>query len=162
MAEHAGPQGAVWRFSGGTDTPSDYMTWNQWATAYLRARDVSGEQRGPLLFTLLDGTTAVHMEDLDVDIDLAVTGGEAMIFERLDARFPEQEPQDKVAEALDVLFELQLKDGETMVSYAGRVHQAFARTAVDRHALPHGGPGVYGPESGPAGVERPGCGAGRC
>ena len=75
MAEHAGPQGAVRRFSGDTDTPSDCKNWKQWAKAYLRARDASGEQRGPLLFTLLDGTAAVLMEDLDVDIDLAVTVG---------------------------------------------------------------------------------------
>ena len=142
MAEHTGPQGTVRRFSGDTETPSDYKRWKQWARAFLRARDVAAEQRGPLLFTLLDGTAAVLMEDLDVDMDLAVDGGEAVILERRDARFPEQEPQDRVAEALDMLFELQLKDGEAMVSFVGRAQQAFAKAAVEGIPFPteaHGG-----------------------
>ena len=87
MAEHTGPQGAVRRFSGDADTPPDYKRWKQWAKAYMRARDIHEEPRGPLLFTLLDGTAAVLMEDLGIDMDLAQPGGEAVIFERLDARF---------------------------------------------------------------------------
>ena len=40
----------------------------------------AGEDKGPLLFTFLDGLAQAMFDDVDVDGDLAVEGGEQLIF----------------------------------------------------------------------------------
>ena len=91
---------------------------------------------GPLLLTFLDGNAAHMFEDLDVEMDLARDGGENVIFERLDERYPQREAEDRMAEVMDDVFELTWNADEDTANFVGRSVQAFARAEQEGVIFP--------------------------
>ena len=86
-------------------------------------KELKPEQRGPWVFTLLDGKAWDAVEHLSLD-KLSSPEGESEIWE---ARFPEKEPYlyDQMGEALGAVVSLAAKDGEDLKSWTGRVRDTF-------------------------------------
>ena len=94
-----GSGGAIRRFAGsGADAYRDYRSWKKWARAYLivqRAKGTPATALGPMLFTLLDDVAARALEVVDMD-ELEQDGGESLIFDTLDSRFPDVAAHDRL------------------------------------------------------------------
>ena len=99
-------------FNAETLDPREYKRWRQWAKARLRRSNLAKEDKGPLLFTLLDGVAQSMFENIDIDTELAVENGEQVIFDRLDARYPDLEPADRLSDALDAVYDLKWEPGD--------------------------------------------------
>ena len=81
------------RFSGeDEDAGKALKKWKAWATAkMLTVKDLSKAQRGPWLFTLLDGKALEACEHMTLD-EMSAEDGDAKIWKLLADRFPEKEP----------------------------------------------------------------------
>ena len=113
-------------FTASTLDGREYRRWRQWAKARLMRSKMENWEKGPLLLTFPDGIAAQMFEDLDVEMDLARDGGENVIFERLDERYPQREAEDRMAEVMDNVFELTWNADEDTANFVGRSVQAFA------------------------------------
>jgi hypothetical protein len=122
MAEEKGLK----RFNGEDEDPGKALKkWRLWATAkMLTCKDLKKEQRGPWVFTLLDGKAWDACEHLSLE-KLSEPGGEDEVWSLLEARFPEKEPYDQMGEALGAVFALAARDGEDLKSWTGRVRDTF-------------------------------------
>ncbi|CAE7758699.1 RE1 [Symbiodinium sp. CCMP2456] len=116
------------RFSGDDDDAGKALKrWQAWATAkMMTVKDLSKQQRGPWLFTLLEGKALEACEHLSLE-ELSSESGEAKVWQLLKERFPEKEPQDQMGEALGEVFALAAKDGESMKEWTARVVETFER-----------------------------------
>eukprot|EP00435_Cladocopium_sp_Y103_P009550 s3832_g2.t1 len=123
-----GRDGLVKRFSGESqDAQRDYRRWKRWARAYLtvqKAKGVPEEALGSLLYTLLDGTALRAFDAVSMD-DIEVSGGQQVIFDTLDERFPEEASHDRIGEVLDNVFDLRVERGEATAVFTGKVRSAF-------------------------------------
>lgn len=106
---------AVKRFSGeGACPQKDYKQWKRWSRAYLtvqKARGVNETALGSLLYTLLDGAALRAFESHSMD-ELEEPGGQDIIYQVLDERFPEESSQDRIGEVLDNIFDLKIEKNE--------------------------------------------------
>ena len=68
--------------------------------------------------------------------DLANVGGEQLIYDRLDARYPPEEAQDEIGEALDGVFTLRVEKRKRTDVYVGRARQTFNRARLEGIMLP--------------------------
>ena len=93
--------------------PREYTRWKRWAKARLLRSNLEAADKGPLLFTFLDGVAQMMFEDIDVDGDIAVEGDEQVIFDLLDQRYLDAEPADRMAEALDAVYDLKWEHNES-------------------------------------------------
>ena len=99
--------------------------WKLWAKAKLLTfKGFRAEQRGPWLFTLLEGKAWDACEHLSLE-DLSKEGGEEALWKILEPRFPEKEPYDQMGEALGAVFALAAKENEDLKSWTGRVRDTF-------------------------------------
>ena len=116
------------RFSGEEeDAGKQLKRWKAWALAkQLTVKDLQKTQRGPWLFTLLDGRALEACEHLRLE-DISKEDGDAAIWELLHERFPEKEPHDQMGEALGEVFGLAAKDAESMKEWTARVMETFER-----------------------------------
>ena len=90
---------------------------------------------GPMLYTVLDGDASDSLDHIDID-QLAVDGGELLLFEALEARYPEKEAADRVGEALDAAFGLRIDKGEASSSFVGRAKTVFMKAEKEGVDLP--------------------------
>lgn len=90
----------------------------------LTFKGFRAEQRGPWLFTLLEGKAWDACEHLSLE-DLSKEGGEEALWKILEPRFPEKEPYDQMGEALGAVFALAAKENEDLKSWTGRVRDTF-------------------------------------
>ena len=106
------------RFNGEAEDPGkDLKRWKAWAMAKcMTMKDLKSHQRGPWLFTLLDGAAFETVEHLSLE-EIAVEDGHRKIWEALHNRFPEKEKHDQMGEALGEVFSL----------VAARVKETFER-----------------------------------
>ena len=116
------------RFDGeGEDRGKSLKKWRTWAqTKMLTLKDVKAEQRGPWLFTLLDGKAWDACEHVTLE-ELATDKGEKLLWNILQRRFPEKEAHDLMGEALGEVFALAANDSETMKQWTSRVREVFDR-----------------------------------
>ena len=114
------------RFSGEDDDPGKALKrWKLWAQAKLMTfKDFKKEQRGPWLFTLLEGKAWDSVEHMSLE-DLAKPDGEQELWKLLEQRFPEKEPFDQMGEALGAVFALAAKENEDLKTWTGRVRDTF-------------------------------------
>lgn len=116
MSEQTKHESAVRRFSGdGQDPQKDYKLWKRWSRAYLavqRARGTDESVFGAMLFTMLDGTALRAFDATNMD-ELEQTGGQDLIYQVLDDRFPEEAVHDRLGEVLDKVFDLKVEKGES-------------------------------------------------
>lgn len=134
MAEQQKSESAVKRFSGdGTDPQRDYKLWKRWSRAYLavqRARGTDESVFGALLFTMLDGTALRSFDTVNMD-DLEQPGGQDLVYQVLDDRFPEEAIHDRIGEVLDKVFELRIEKGEATSAYTGKARAAFSAAEAE-------------------------------
>ena len=71
-----------------------------------KSKGTADEALGSLLFCWTTVVAFLEVEDIDPETNLANVGGEQLIYDRLDARYPPKKAQDKIGEALDGLFKL--------------------------------------------------------
>eukprot|EP00438_Fugacium_kawagutii_P020699 Skav229155 [mRNA] locus=scaffold2275:264912:272030:- [translate_table: standard] len=139
MSEGKTAESAVRRFSGeGANPQKDYKQWRRWARAYLtvqKARGVKEEALGSLLFTLLDGAALRAFDSHGMD-ELEQPGGQDVIYQILDERFPEETTQDRIGEVLDNIFELKVEKHESTAAYTGRVRAAFTAAEAEGVKFP--------------------------
>ena len=89
------------RFNGEDEDPGKSLKrWKLWAKAKLLTfKDFRAEQRGPWLFTLLEGKRGMHVS-ISPWKTSPKEGGEEALWKILESRFPEKEPYDQMGEAL--------------------------------------------------------------
>ena len=93
-------QPATRRFSGSGDTEREYPKWKKWCRSAMAIRDkLPPTARGPFIYTLLDGPALEAVDHLSFE-DYSATGGEKLLWDLLDARFPEKDKSDEMGEAL--------------------------------------------------------------
>eukprot|EP00435_Cladocopium_sp_Y103_P057373 s281_g19.t1 len=86
----------------------------------------SEEAYASYIFTCLGGKALETVEHLDVD-QYQKVGGEKILWDLLDKRFPEREKTDELAEVLSEVFSLRAKEGETIRSWISRSTELFLR-----------------------------------
>ena len=109
------------RFSGddADDAGKQLRKFRNWAEAKMvTMKDLAEKQKGPWIYTLLDGRALEAVEHLTLT-DLVKEDGAATLWSLLTARFPEKESEDQMGEALGEVFALCAKDGER--SNSGRL-----------------------------------------
>jgi hypothetical protein len=139
MSDNSGYHAGVRHFSGkGADASKDYLAWKRWSKAFLqvqRSKGVSEEAFGSLLFTCISEPALQELEDVEPE-DLVASGGEQLIYDRLDRRYPEREAQDKIGEALQAVFQLQAIAKERTEDFVGRAQTAFSKAQREGIILP--------------------------
>lgn len=115
------------RFSGESLDGKELKKWKLWAQAKMAAtKDLSEKQRGPWVFTLLDGLALETVEHLTLE-QLTEVGGDQYVWNALEERFPDKLKHDHLAECLHEVFQLAAKEGENMASWCSRVQETFAK-----------------------------------
>ena len=119
---------ALKRFHGESEDPGkDLKRWKAWATAKLATlKDIKPPQKGPWLFTLLDGAAFEAVEHFSLE-DIAIEEGDRRVWDALHSRFPEKEPLDQMGEVLGEVFALCATEGETSKQWTARVKETFER-----------------------------------
>lgn len=114
----------VRRFAGdGDNPPKQYKQWKRWARAYLKvqgSKGMSADAFGSVLYTLLDGPALRAFDATDMDI-IETAGGQDVIFQVLDERYPEEASHDRLGEVLDQIFDLKVDRNESTAAFTGKV-----------------------------------------
>ena len=116
------------RFNGEDDDPGKQLKrWMAWSKAKMfTMKDLSESQKGPWLFTLLDGKALEAVEHVPFE-DLKKGTGAELIWKALQKRFPEKEAHDQMGEALGEVFGLCAVDGESSQQWTARVQEVFLK-----------------------------------
>ena len=134
-----GKESLVKRFSGdGGDPQKEYKRWKRWSRAYLtvqRAKGTPEAAMGSLLFTLLDGSALRAFDATNMD-DLEVEGGQEVVYQVLDDRYPEESSHDRLGEILDGIFDLKVERGESTAVYTGKARAAFSAAEAEGVKFP--------------------------
>ena len=120
------------RFSGedADDSGKQLRKFRSWAEAKLvTMKDISEKQKGPWIFTLLDGKALEAVEHLSLEDMMKETGAET-IWGLLTARFPEKESEDQMGQALGEVFGVCARDAETMQQWSARVQEVFQKCVL--------------------------------
>jgi hypothetical protein len=127
MADRGGQ--SMKRFGGTGSSPNaDYAKWRRWLRAFYivqRSKGTPSTALGPLTFTLLDDVAERAVRHIDIT-DLEVDGGEEILLDVLDERYPEPESQDRIGEALNDIETLRRGPKESMQEFGGRARGIFA------------------------------------
>lgn len=89
-------------------------------------KDMEPKQRGPWVFTLLDGLALEAVKHLTLE-QLKKEDGDKEIWKILEERFPDKLQHDLLAECLKEVFSLAARDGESMAEWASRVQESFSK-----------------------------------
>ena len=139
MADNGKAESMVKRFSGETQEPQkDYKRWKRWSKAYLivqRAKGVDESALGAMLFTLLDGAALRAFDSVEMD-SLEQAGGQDIIYQVLDERFPEEAVHDRLGEVLDGIFDLKVEKNESTAAFTGKARAAFTAAEAEGVKLP--------------------------
>ncbi|CAK9004412.1 unnamed protein product, partial [Durusdinium trenchii] len=100
-------------FDGEQEGSKEYKRWKVWA-------------KGAYVYTLLQGKALECVEHLDPS-DYQKEGGDLVLFNLLDARFPAEEASDEMSEIMTQVFNLRAAEGETLKTWASRVTELFVR-----------------------------------
>lgn len=135
----AAKEGLIKRFSGdGADPQKEYKRWKRWSRAYLtvqRAKGTPEAALGSLLFTMLDGSALRAFDSTNMD-DLEVDGGQDVVYQVLDDRYPEESTHDRLGEILDAIFDLKVERGESTAVYTGKARAAFSAAEAEGVKFP--------------------------
>ena len=77
---------------------------------------------GPYIYTLLTGKALECVEHLDPN-SYQLEGGDTVLLELLDKRFPEKDKTDELGEMLAEVFSLKVQDNETVKRWIGRASE---------------------------------------
>ena len=119
--------GAVRYFSGDGEDPQEYKRWKTWASNKLLTLDkLPKTAKGAWIYTLLTGKALECIEHLAPE-DYQKEGGELVIWDLLDQRFPLRDQTDELGELLTEVFTLKASEGETLKGWIGRASELFDR-----------------------------------
>lgn len=89
-------------------------------------KDLDQKQRGPWVFTLLDGLALETVEHMTIE-QLTADDGDERIWTLLEEIFPDKLKHDHLAECLREVFALQAKEGESLAEWTSRVQESFSK-----------------------------------
>ena len=116
-------------FSGETEDNKEYKRWKNWVLAKMLTLDkMPKEAKGAYVFTLLSGKALECVEHLEPSA-YQKEGGEKVLFDLLDQRFPQKEVTDEMSESLTEIFNLKAADGESLKAWISRASELFDRCA---------------------------------
>eukprot|EP00435_Cladocopium_sp_Y103_P073897 s9_g45.t1 len=114
---------------GDSEDSKEYKRWKTWCCNKLLTLDKLPEaSRGAYVYTLLSGKALEAVEHLEPSA-YQKAGGDLVLWELLDQRFPQKEQIDELGEILGEVFTLKVKDGETMKMWAARSQELFEKCA---------------------------------
>ena len=115
-------------FSGDQECALEYKRWKTWVSNKLLTLDskVPTTARGAYVYTLLAGKALDCIEHLEPG-DYQKEGGEKVIFDLLDRRFPQKDTSDEMSEVLTSVFNLRAQEGETLKVWISRSGELFDR-----------------------------------
>ena len=124
------------RFSGDVEDPGKALRhWKSWALAKMMTmKEFLPTQKGPWIFTLLDGSAWEAVEHLTLDT-LAQHGRDTELWKVLESRLPEREPTDLMGESLGQVFSLAATEGESAQAWTARVCETFDKCKRDERTL---------------------------
>ena len=116
------------RFSGDSDDAGKQLKrCKLWCQAkMMTVKDLQKSQRGPWVYTLLEGSALECVEHLTLE-EMSTEDGEDKLWQVLHGRFPEKESTDLLGESLGEVFGLAAKDGESTKEWVARVKDACDR-----------------------------------
>lgn len=116
-------------FSGDDCDHREYKRWKQWVTNRMLVMDkLPKSARGSFVWTLLQGRALETIEHLKEE-EYQKEGGDQVIFDLLDKRWPEKDRTHEMGEVIAEIFALRGKDGETLRQWAARAREVFDRCA---------------------------------
>ena len=114
-------------FSGEDVDYREYKRWKQWAQNKMLVMDrLPKTARGAFIWTLLQGKALEVVEHLITD-QYQIEGGEQVIFDLLDKRWPQKDRTDETGETIGEIFAMKGRDAETLRQWAARAREAFDR-----------------------------------
>lgn len=123
-SETAGP---VRYFSGDAEDGKEYKQWKVWCQNKLLTLDkLSEANRGPYIYTLLSGKALETVEHLEPEA-YQKAGGDKVLWDLLDQRFPQKEQVDELGEILGEVFSMKIREGESVKAWTARSQELFDR-----------------------------------
>eukprot|EP00435_Cladocopium_sp_Y103_P071090 s130_g36.t1 len=117
--------GGVRTFSSETEDHKEFRRWKLWLVNKFATLDkLPKEARGSYLFTLLRGKALETVEHIE-PAEYQKAGGEDVLLKLLERRFPQQDDTDEMAEAMQEVFSLRCKDGESLRQWISRATEVF-------------------------------------
>ena len=117
--------GHVRYFNGDDEDAKEFKRWKVWAQNKLLTLDKLPETaRGEWLYTLLSGNALEAVEHLDPS-EYQKAGGDKVLLQLLDKRFPQKDDVDELGEILGEVFSLKVKEGENMKTWSARAQEVF-------------------------------------
>lgn len=115
-------------FTGESEDALEYKRWKTWVLNKLLTLDskVPEKARGAYVYTLLGGRALDCIEHLEPS-EYQVPGGEKVILDILDQRFPQKDKSDEMSETLTSVFGLRAAEGETLKVWISRAGELFER-----------------------------------
>ena len=126
MAE---PSSGLRYFTGGSNGEEvdyrEYRRWKQWCVNKMLVMDkLPKAARGSFVWTLLQGRALEVVEHLKEE-EYQKEGGDKVIFELLDKRWPEKDRSDEMGEHITEVFMLKSKEGEALRTWCARAREVF-------------------------------------
>ena len=127
-AESSGETTVSKVFIGDSEDALEYKRWKTWVLNKLLTLDskVPEKARGACVYTLLGGRALDCIEHLEPS-EYQVAGGEKVILDILDQRFPQKDKFDEMSETLTSVFGLRAAEGETLKVWISRAGELFER-----------------------------------
>ena len=121
--------GGLRSFSGEESDHREYRRWKLWVQNKMRMMDkLTEEAKGSFIWTLLSGRALEVVEHLREE-DYQVKGGDKVLFDLLDRRWPELDRTDEIGENIAAVFALKAKEGESLRQWCARSRECFDRCA---------------------------------
>ena len=114
-------------FSGESEDALEYKRWRNWVVNKLiTLEQLPKEAYGPYIYTLLSGKALECVEHLETE-EYQKTGGDQVLLQLLDSRFPQKEKTDVMGEILGEVFNLRSKANEPLKTWVARATELFDR-----------------------------------
>ena len=105
----------------------EYRRWKQWCQNKMLVMDkLAKESRGSFVWTLLQGRALEIVEHLKPE-EYQKEGGDKVIFNLLDQRWPERDRTDEMGEHITEVMMLKSREGETLRNWCARAREVFDR-----------------------------------
>ena len=113
-------------FTGDTEDALEYKRWKTWILNKLLTLEpkVPEAARGAYVYTLLGARALDCIEHLDPS-EYQKSGGEKIILDLLDRRFPQKDASDEMSETLTAVLGLRAAEGETLKVWISRAGELF-------------------------------------
>ena len=119
--------GEIRYFSGESEDYKEYRRWKLWLSSKFKTLDkLQADARGPYVFTCLSGKALETVEHVD-PAEYQQDGGEQVLLRLLDARFPERDQTDELAEVLNEVFSMRATENKILRAWVSRATDLFDR-----------------------------------